>query len=61
MQESSGGKESGGKSGFQKPYRLSEAMSEFMNGEQLMSRPELTKRFWEYFRQNNLQDPKDKR
>lgn len=37
---------SGKPNGFQKPVQLSEALAEFV-GESTMSRPELTKKFWE--------------
>uniref|UniRef100_A0A7S3R0E3 DM2 domain-containing protein n=1 Tax=Dunaliella tertiolecta TaxID=3047 RepID=A0A7S3R0E3_DUNTE len=50
----------GGGGGFTKPVQLDGPLAEFF-GETSLSRPEITKRFWTYFRENNLQNPKDKR
>jgi chromatin remodeling complex protein RSC6 len=59
----SGGK-SGGKGGgggaFMKPLQPDEALAEIVGSEPL-PRTEVTKRVWEYIRNNNLQDPNDKR
>jgi hypothetical protein len=57
--QSGGGK--GGGNAFTKPLELSDALTDFFGGEKGLSRPELTKRFWAYFKENGLQDPKDKR
>ncbi|GFH17357.1 uncharacterized protein HaLaN_13975, partial [Haematococcus lacustris] len=46
--------------GFNKPQQLSSELSQFFGGETVMSRPELTKRFWAYFKEHNLQDPSNK-
>mmetsp|Transcript_45635 Transcript_45635/g.74400 ORF Transcript_45635/g.74400 Transcript_45635/m.74400 type:complete len:435 (+) Transcript_45635:120-1424(+) len=48
-----------GESGFQKPQVLSEALAEFV-GAPMMSRPQVVKKIWEYIRQNNLQNPKNR-
>jgi len=57
--KATGGK--GGGNAFTKPLQLSDALSEFFGGETGLNRPELTKRFWAYFKENGLQDPADKR
>ncbi|EXJ96470.1 hypothetical protein A1O1_01596 [Capronia coronata CBS 617.96] len=46
--------------GFHKPLNLSPALSNFF-GETQLSRPETTKRMWAYIKENDLQDPSDKR
>ncbi|KAI8816800.1 SWIB/MDM2 domain-containing protein [Fimicolochytrium jonesii] len=47
--------------GINKPLVLSPALSEFLGGIELLARPEVVKRLWDYFKANDLQDPKDKR
>ncbi|CAH9060814.1 unnamed protein product [Cuscuta epithymum] len=50
------------KSGILAPLRLSDALTEFLGtGESELSRPSVVKRIWDYIKQNNLQDPSDKR
>jgi hypothetical protein len=62
----------GAKGGFQKPVPISEALASFLGiaadggggglaAPIMMSRPEITRRFWEYFKAHQLQDPADKR
>ncbi|KAG2719871.1 hypothetical protein I3843_02G006200 [Carya illinoinensis] len=52
----------GGKSGFLAPLQLSDALVMFLGtGESALSRGDVIKRIWEYIKQNNLQDPSDKR
>ncbi|GMH02716.1 hypothetical protein Nepgr_004555 [Nepenthes gracilis] len=55
-------RQKGGASGFLAPLRLSDALTRFFGtGETALSRSEVVKRMWEYIKQNNLQDPSDKR
>ncbi|CAH9069403.1 unnamed protein product [Cuscuta europaea] len=50
------------KSGILAPLRLSDALMEFLGtGESELSRPSVVKRIWDYIKENNLQDPSDKR
>ncbi|CAG8451421.1 6710_t:CDS:2 [Ambispora leptoticha] len=49
-----------GNTGIHKPLLLSPVLSEFLGQEEL-SRLEVVKRLWSYIKENNLQDPKDKR
>jgi upstream activation factor subunit UAF30 len=42
------------------PLQPDEALSAVV-GSEPMPRTEVTKRIWDYIKQNNLQDPKDKR
>ncbi|KAI9827899.1 MAG: hypothetical protein M1826_006205 [Phylliscum demangeonii] len=46
--------------GFHKPLTLSAPLAALL-GETSLSRPETVKRLWAYFRENELQDPKDRR
>lgn len=46
--------------GFQKPFNLSDTLSELV-GETQLSRPQVVKKLWEHIKANELQDPKDKR
>ncbi|PHH78810.1 hypothetical protein CDD82_2837 [Ophiocordyceps australis] len=46
--------------GFQKPFILSETLSELC-GETQLSRPQVVKKLWEHIKSNNLQDPNDRR
>jgi len=48
------------KSGFSKPIKVSEELADFI-GQSEISRPQLTKFMWAYFKEKGLQDPKDKR
>ncbi|KAG7011165.1 UAF30 [Cucurbita argyrosperma subsp. argyrosperma] len=51
-----------GKSGFLAPLQLSDALVTFLGtGESALSRSDVVKRMWDYIKQNNLQDPSDKR
>lgn len=51
-------KKTGGQ--LNKPKSLSPALAEFI-GEETMSRPDVVKRLHAYFKEHNLQNPKDKR
>src|SRR5689334_23705026 len=54
-------KSSGGGGGaFMKPMQPDAALGAVV-GNEPMPRTEVTKRIWDYIRNNNLQDPKDKR
>ncbi|KAI1814667.1 DEK C terminal domain-containing protein [Poronia punctata] len=46
--------------GFQKPFNLSFPLAELC-GEPQLSRPQVVKKLWEHIKQNELQDPSDKR
>ncbi|GLU13606.1 hypothetical protein SLE2022_302330 [Rubroshorea leprosula] len=51
-----------GKSGFLAPLQLSDALVKFLGtGESALSRADVIKRMWDYIKENNLQDPSDKR
>ncbi|PKA57386.1 Zinc finger CCCH domain-containing protein 19 [Apostasia shenzhenica] len=51
-----------GSSGFLKPLQLSDALTKFIGtGESELPRSDVVKRIWDYIKQNNLQDPADKR
>ncbi|KAK1587883.1 hypothetical protein Q3G72_017894 [Acer saccharum] len=55
-------KQKGGKSGFLAPLQLSDALAKFLGtGESELSRSDVIKRIWDYIKENNLQDPSDKR
>lgn len=55
-------RQKGGKSGFLAPLQLSDALVKFFGtGEVELSRADTVKKMWEYIKQNNLQDPSDKR
>lgn len=41
--------------------QLSDKLSEFFDGEISLPRSEVTKRIWAYIKENNLQNPEDKR
>ncbi|XP_058069294.1 upstream activation factor subunit spp27 isoform X2 [Magnolia sinica] len=57
-----GKRQKGGTSGFLAPIPLSAALVKFIGtGESALSRADVVKRMWEYIKQNNLQDPADKR
>ncbi|KAJ0454606.1 putative transcription regulator SWI/SNF-BAF60b family [Helianthus annuus] len=58
-QKGSGG---GGGSGIMAPIPLSVALVKFLGtGENALARSDVVKRIWDYIKQNNLQDPSDKR
>ncbi|KAM7520519.1 hypothetical protein LguiB_019481 [Lonicera macranthoides] len=57
-----GKRQKGGTSGFLAPIPISDALVKFLGtGESALSRADVVKRIWEYIKQNNLQDPSDKR
>ncbi|KAL1990497.1 hypothetical protein VTN49DRAFT_6336 [Thermomyces lanuginosus] len=56
-----GKKEVNRSGGFHKPLLLSPALSELLDGETALSRPQAVKRVWQYIRDNDLQDPTDRR
>lgn len=58
--KSSGAKGGGGNSAFMAPLTPDAALAAVV-GKDPLPRTEVTKRIWEYIRQNNLQDPNDKR
>ncbi|KAJ5235502.1 uncharacterized protein N7469_004670 [Penicillium citrinum] len=47
--------------GFHKPLNLSPALSSLLGGEVTLSRPQTVKKVWQYIRENELQDPADRR
>lgn len=49
------------KTGLNKPLILSPALSELMDGDKELSRPELVQKLWKYIKENDLQDPADRR
>ncbi|KAI8094722.1 SWIB/MDM2 domain-containing protein [Thamnidium elegans] len=49
------------KTGLNKPLILSDALSELMDGDKELSRPELVQKLWKYIKGNDLQDPADRR
>ncbi|KAL3526747.1 hypothetical protein ACH5RR_011403 [Cinchona calisaya] len=52
----------GGTSGFLAPLPLSDALVKFIGtGESALPRSGVVKRIWDYIKQNNLQDPSDRR
>ncbi|XP_009629952.1 upstream activation factor subunit UAF30-like isoform X2 [Nicotiana tabacum] len=51
-----------GGSGFLAPVRLSDALVKFFgNGEKALTRADVIKRIWQYIKENELQDPSDKK
>ncbi|KAI3462775.1 hypothetical protein Pfo_019438 [Paulownia fortunei] len=51
-----------GNSAFLAPLKLSDALVKFLGtGENALPRSDVVKRIWDYIKQNNLQDPSDKR
>ncbi|KAI0021711.1 hypothetical protein F4780DRAFT_277025 [Xylariomycetidae sp. FL0641] len=46
--------------GFQKPFNLSNPLAELC-GEPQLSRPQVVKKLWAHIKENDLQDPNDKR
>ncbi|XP_073107915.1 uncharacterized protein [Elaeis guineensis] len=60
--EGEGKRQKGGSSGLLVPLPLSDDLVKFIGtGENALSRSDVVKRMWEYIKQNNLQDPADKR
>ena len=58
---SKGGSKGGGSnSAFMAPLQPDDKLAAIV-GKDPLPRTEVTKRVWDYIRQNNLQDPKDKR
>jgi len=56
------GKRQKGGAGFLAPLQLSDALVKFIGtGENELSRSDVVKRMWNYIKQNNLQDPSDKK
>ncbi|RAL46730.1 hypothetical protein DM860_005009 [Cuscuta australis] len=50
------------KTGIQTPCQLSDGLKEFLGtGESELPRPSVIKRIWDHIKQNNLQDPSDRR
>jgi upstream activation factor subunit UAF30 len=47
-------------SGFKKPYKCSERLKTFLNGQETISRAQLTREMWKYFKEKNLMDPENK-
>ncbi|KAJ9564036.1 hypothetical protein OSB04_000002 [Centaurea solstitialis] len=61
-QKGAGGSGSSPGSGILAPIPLSEALVKFLGtGESALARSDVVKRIWNYIKQNNLQDPSDKR
>ena len=59
--KASGGSKGGAaNSAFMAPLQPDEALAAVV-GKEPLPRTEVTKRIWDYIRQNNLQDPNDKR
>ncbi|MCD7450867.1 hypothetical protein HAX54_008841 [Datura stramonium] len=55
-------RQKGGGSGFLAPVRLSDALVKFFgNGENALPRADVIKRIWQYIKENDLQDPSDKK
>lgn len=46
--------------GLQKPIKITQPLADVL-GKEEVTRPELTKLMWKYFKDNNLTDPADKR
>jgi upstream activation factor subunit UAF30 len=55
-----GSKGGGGNSAFMAPLQPDDKLAAIV-GKDPLPRTEVTKRVWDYIRQNNLQDPQDKR
>jgi chromatin remodeling complex protein RSC6 len=55
-----GSKGGGGNSAFMAPLQPDDKLAAIV-GKDPLPRTEVTKRVWDYIRQNNLQDPNDKR
>ncbi|KAL2528433.1 SWIB complex BAF60b domain-containing protein [Forsythia ovata] len=55
-------RQKGGNSAFLAPLPLSDTLVKFLGtGENALPRCDVVKRIWDYIKQNNLQDPSDKR
>lgn len=55
-----GGKKGGGRAQVQSAYKLSPDLAALI-GEKELTRPQVTKKIWEYIKAHKLQDPKNKR
>jgi DNA topoisomerase-1 len=55
-----GNKKGGSRAPAQAAYKLSAELSALL-GEKELTRPQVTKKIWEYIKANKLQDPKNKR
>lgn len=55
-----GGKKGASRAPVQSPYKLSPDLAALL-GEKELTRPQVTKKIWEYIKANKLQDPKNKR
>ncbi|TVU44860.1 hypothetical protein EJB05_04321, partial [Eragrostis curvula] len=56
------GGSSGSASGFRMPLQLSDDLVKFIGtGESMLSRADVVKRMWDYIKENDLQDPSDRR
>lgn len=53
-------KRKGGNAGLQAPYQLSPELARVV-GRQILPRPQVTKKLWQYIKANDLQNPEDKR
>jgi len=53
-------KERSENSGFKKPYKCSERLKTFLNGQETITRAQLTSQMWAYFKEKNLKDPENK-
>ena len=53
-------KERSENSGFKKPYKCSEKLKTFLNGQETITRAQLTSQMWAYFKEKNLKDPENK-
>mmetsp|Transcript_9371 Transcript_9371/g.16587 ORF Transcript_9371/g.16587 Transcript_9371/m.16587 type:complete len:338 (-) Transcript_9371:811-1824(-) len=49
------------KGGFNTEVAISKELQDFLGHPGPISRPEVTKRFWAYFKENNLQDPANRK
>ena len=46
---------------FNEPLRLSPALGDFLGGKEECSRPQTVKHLWNYIKEHQLQDPKDRK
>lgn len=61
QKKGSGSGSGSGGGGLQKPMKLSKAMSEFVGGATELPRTGVVKALWAYIKENDLQNPEDKR